>query len=212
MLFSPFSIISNFFKDKIDSNLAMYVLIQEDSMSFSIFEDSKLIFGEHIDMQNSIIEDERLLEEDMELDLDDDTSLDESIDLDDINVDNVIEDIEDFSDIEDLDSIEDIDEFSKTQDIEEELHEIEEISEDVAEEGFNEDYERFSFIQTSLSSFYNDTKYESKFIENIYIADAVGVSNELKHYFEEEMFLNVYIRHLDLNVEVSNLAKMEIQL
>lgn len=215
MVFSPFSVISNFFQDKINSNLAMYVLVQEDSIALSVFEDSKLIFGEHVDMQSPLAEDDALLSEEMEMDMEMDVvETPRGIDLDEINVDDEIEDIddlEDFADIEDLDSIEDIDEFSKTQDIEEEEEVVEEI-EEVNDDSFNEDYERFSFIQTSLGHFYDDEKYESKFIENIYIADSVGVSNELKRYLEEEMFLNVYIRHLNLSIEIAKLAKMEIEL
>ncbi|MDQ7059734.1 MAG: hypothetical protein Q9M43_00815 [Sulfurimonas sp.] len=58
--------------------------------------------------------------------------------------------------------------------------------------------------------FTKNEKYTSEFIENVYIADAVGLSSDMKKYFEEEMFLNVYLRHIDLVNEVCALAKMEI--
>lgn len=212
MVFSPFSIIKNFFKDKIETHLAMYLLVQEESISLSIFENSKLIFGEHIDMKSQSIEEDSLISDDME---DMELELDDEVELDEIEVDEEIEnidDLEDFADIEDLDTIEDIDEFSKTDVEEEESPEIDEVVPEIDENSFNEDYERFSFIQIALGHFYDAKKYESKFIENIYIADSIGVSSDLKHYLEEEMFLNVYIRHIDLNAEVADLARMEIEL
>ncbi len=78
-------------------------------------------------------------------------------------------------------------------------------------DGFNEDYHRFSLIQSSISDFYKDSKYDSKFIENIYIADSIGISGDLKKYLEEEMFLNVFVRRLDLPAEVCEIAKAELK-
>ena len=77
-------------------------------------------------------------------------------------------------------------------------------------DGMNEDFQRFSLIQSAVNTFYKDEKFESEFIENIYIGDGVGVSSDLKRYLEEEMFLNVYIRHLDLAGELCTIAKMEL--
>ena len=39
-VFSPFSILFNFFKDKIDTSIAMYLIIQEKYITISIFKDS----------------------------------------------------------------------------------------------------------------------------------------------------------------------------
>ena len=53
-------------------------------------------------------------------------------------------------------------------------------------------------------------KYKSEFVENIYIADSIGISSDLKKYLEEELFLNVYVRHVNLPAEVCEIAKMEL--
>ncbi|WP_304544388.1 hypothetical protein [Sulfurimonas microaerophilic] len=211
-IFSPFVVLTKFFKDKIDKNLAMFVLIEDSSLSLAIFENSELLFAEYLDMEVDLESENMALddledEKDFELDLDD-----EGIVLDDMDVDD---ELEDFSDIEDLDSLEDIDEFSEGKDLEEELYENEaqehatEISES-EDSHFNEDYQRFSLIQNAINHFYKDTRYESKFIENIYIADNTQVSNDLKRYLEEEMFLNTYIRTVDLGAEICELAKEEL--
>ena len=206
-VFSPFSILANFFKDKIDSHLAMYVLIQEEFVSLAVFHNSQLLFAQHLDMEKSHVTDDLLIDDsDEELDLDD------GIDLEDIDVMDGGDSLDDFSDIEDLDSLEEIDEFSENKDIEEEFYNEEEELADSDDDGFNEDYQRFSLIQSAMNHFYTDDKYESEFIENVYIADCVGISSDLKRYLEEEMFLSVYIRRVELTAEVSDLALKEFGL
>jgi len=211
-MFSPYSLISRFFKDKISSNLAMYILLQDSFITLAIFDQGSLLYGEHLDMETtSEVEDEILASIDVEEDVD--LEIEQSINLEDVDMDDAIEDLDDFGDIEDLDTIADIDEFSQNKDLEEELTDVvEELEEEETEGSFNENYQRFSLIQTSLSHFYNNEKYESTFVETVYIADGIGVSNDLKHYLEEEMFLNVYLRRMDIAMEVCELAKEELSL
>ena len=209
-IFSPFVVLQNFFKDKINANLAMYVLIQDGFISVAIFENSQLLYAEHLDLLTGDDADDISLPDEMYENMD----LDEGIDLEDIDVEeNDIEDLDDFGDIEDLDALEDIDEFSQSKDVEEELNEsLDTLPEAEEDESFNEDYQRFSLIQSAVAHFYKDEKYESQFIENVYISDCIGVTSDLKKYLEEEMFFNVYVRHADLAVEVCELAKMELGL
>lgn len=211
-IFSPFTLLANFFKDKICMGVAMFVLIQENTISLTIFENYKLLYAQQLDMLSSLEEDllsSGELDEEIDLDL-------EGIDLDDIDIDLDDNDLglsDDFADIEDLDSIAEIDEFAGERDIEEELYgAAEEIdapkeTEDIS----NTDFHRFSLIQASIARYYKDLKYESSFIENVYIADSIGASSDLKKYLEEEMFLNVYVRHIELGIEVCRLAKMEVK-
>ncbi len=212
-IFSPFIVLANFFKDKIDTFFAMFILVEENSLSLSIFDNSDLLYAEYLSMENDIENDEILIDEndleEMDIDLDED----DSIDLDDIDAIDDIDELDDFGDIADLDSIEEIDEFAEAKDIEEEFAEQEEQGEGFPisdTDGFNEDYQRFSLIQSSVNNFYKNDKYKSEFIENVYVADSVGISADLKKYLEEEMFLNVYIRHIDLPAEVCEIAKMEL--
>ena len=211
LIYSPFTLLAKFFKDKIDTYIAMYVLIQDEHISLGVFKESKLLYGEHIYLDDDK-ESEELIESGTTIEIED-----EGIDLEDVNIIDDIEEIDsldDFGNIEDLDAIDDIDEFSTVEDIEEELNENlieEEISEPTAD-NFNKEYEIFTKIQKSMNTFYQSSKYESQFIENIYIADSVGLSTDLKKYFEEEMFLTVYIRKIVLSAEVADLAKDEIGL
>jgi hypothetical protein len=208
-IFSPYSVLSYFFKDKIDAKLAMYILVQENFLSLAIFENSQLLYAHHLDMMTKDDFDGIDLEDD--LDNSDLLMDDDAIELDDVSVaDDAGGELEDFANIEDLDSIEEIDEFSDSKDIEEELLESTDVLEDADETKFNEDYQRFTLIQASVGQFYKDERYESRFIENVYVADSVGVTNDFKKYLEEEMFFNVYIRRTDVALEVCELTKREL--
>jgi len=204
-IFSPFVLLVNFFKDKINTTLALFILIEDNYITLSVFDNSELLYGDHIDMEHGGEHEELLIEEETELDLGD------SIDLDDIDAMDDIEGLDDFGDIEDLDSIDEIDEFAESEDEEEEFEdEADEANVDDTDR-FNEDYHRFSLIQSSINHFYKDSKYDSKFIESVYIADGIGVSGDLKRYLEEEMFLSVFVRHIDLAIEVCEIAKAELK-
>jgi hypothetical protein len=210
-IFSPFIILHNFFKDKIDSHKAMYVLIEENYMSLSVFDNSELLFAQHLDVEHYKQSDELLMEaDDMQ---DDSLEIDETIDLDDIDTLDELDDLDDFGSIEDLDTLEDMDDFAQTHDVEEEFNQLAETKSSSSEDasGFNEDYQRFLLIQSAINNFYKDDRYQSEFIENVYIADSVKVSKDLKRYLEEEMFLSVYIRRIDLAHEVCEVTKLELQ-
>ena len=206
-VFSPFTLLNNFFQDKINSNVAMYILIQEASISLAVFDTGKLLFAEHLDMELKDENEDVLLNHD--IDESEDLEIDSGIDLEDIDV---IDDLDDFGDIEDLDSIEDIDQFSQSQDVEEEFYESQESEVESEDDDVNEDYQRFTLIQNSVGTYYADDKYKGDFIENVYIADGMGATTDLKRYLEEEMFLNVYIRHIEVCMELSSLAKMELNI
>ena len=210
-VFSPFYMLHQFFKDKIKNDIGLYVLVNEDYMALSVFEDSKLLFASMLDMQK-----DEESSDDLIMDVDDDEELilediqNNSVDLEDIDVDEEIEGLDELDEIDDLESFDDIDDF----DVEEPEEDIDQISDkksdDSAEDdSFGEDYQRFSLIQGAVNSFYKDSKYESKFLQNAYIADGVGLSGEFKRFLEEEMFLSVFIRKIDIAQELCELAKAE---
>ncbi len=204
MIFSPFSILAKFFKDKIDSNLSIFALVQEKNISLSIFDNGKLLYAEYLHESTNNEDDSLMM--DTIIDDEDEMSLDiDGIDLEDIDAEDGITSLDDFSDIEDLEDNMDIEEFSEAQEIEK-IEEEKEVSID----DVNDDYTKFIMIQNSINNFYHDEKYDSEFVESIFIADAVGVSNDLKKYLEEEMFLNVVVRKIALDEELSDMAKAEV--
>lgn len=212
-IFSPYSVLESFFEDKIEMQATLFVLVQEDSMTVAIFENSVLKYSEFINMRNekmdeslSLIEDNR---DELNFDIDDESA----VNLEEIDVDNEFENLDDFTDIEDLDEVDELEDFTEVK-VEKPKQHQESFSLNENEEenltAFNEGYRRFSMIQTSLNRFYTDERYEKKFIESIYIAAACDVQNDLKNYLEEELFLKVYVRQIDLCEEMFDLAKREI--
>ena len=212
-IFSPFIVLANFFADKIDSHLAMFVLVEEGTLSLSVFNNSELLYADYLDLKIDVDNDTLSIDDDHDIeDIEIEIDEEDSIDLDDIDTLDDIDELDDFGDIADLDSIDELDDFDETKDVEEELSINEEMGEASAEESgnLNEDYNRFSLIQSSVNNFYQNDKFASEFVENVYIADSIGVSSDLKKYLEEEMFLNVYVRHIHLASEVCEIAKMEL--
>jgi hypothetical protein len=219
-VFSPIFLLYNFYKDKVTLDIALYVLIKDNSITLAVFKASKLLYGDYIDITFS----ENLLEMDDEImELDDEENNEEDIDLEEISLDDDVDELDDFGDIEDLDTLEDIDDFSHSKDLEEELEESYEdvvednisqnhIKDDDTQKSLSDDYKRFKAIMESINEFYKNDIYESEFIENIYVADSIGLSGEFKKYLQEEMFMSVYIRHIDIPLELIELTKMELGL
>lgn len=217
-IFSPFSIIEHFFADKIKGGFALYALAQKDSFSIALFEDGNLEYAQHYPMSEKsdlTIEDESIsigfsvgIKEDEESERG--ISLDDIESLDDLDI---LDELDDLSDIEDLDSIEDIAEFSEDEPTYEEKRISSPHGGDIKQEmdRFNNDYHRFELIQRTLIRFYGGEHCRNRFVETVYIADGYGSGAELKRYLEEELFLNVLIRRIDVADEVIALAMVEAE-
>ncbi|MDD2651779.1 MAG: hypothetical protein PHX44_01860 [Sulfurimonas sp.] len=205
-IFSPFALLANFFKDKIDSTLSIFVLVESNSLSFTVFDNGKLLYGEYLSMKHSKGSDALLVDSSLDEELD--AGMIDGIDLEDIAIEDDASGFEDFGVIEDLDADDTMDEFSEEAVPNEVVHEKEQHT--PSSGVFNEDYQRFVLVQSALNTFYKDPKYKSQFVESIYIADSVGVSSDFKNYLEEEIFLTVFIRRIDLGASLCDMAKAEV--
>ena len=65
-----------------------------------------------------------------------------------------------------------------------------------------------SFI-LSLQRFYQSDECQNRFIETVCIADGGNGGDELKRYLEEELFLNVLVRRVNICEGVNALAQLE---
>ena len=225
-IFSPFLILSNFFKDKISGPIALYAFLQEESVTIAVFQNSTLLFGDYIDL-NTLVEDELLLDNINETEntkTEDEIDID-AINLDDIDIDDDFGDLDSFGDeIADLDTLDDINSLESEETLEQQLDDnLEELNnqddqkeeneqnKDKKEEKITMDFQFFSIIQKALGYYYHSDQYQSDFVENIYIADAAGVTREFKKYIEDEMFLNVFIRTIEVELELISLTKKELE-
>ena len=175
-IFSPFSVMKQFFHDQITADIALFVLTQDDTISIAVFMDGKLLFAEHRGMQESetLIHDDDTASKNVEFDTE--------IALDSINT---------------------------YERLSEGFNQKVEEKRTFSLENFDKDFKRFQLIRNALHHCYNDPKYENQFIESVYVADGCGVGEDLKTYLEEELFLNVEIRPVELASEVVDLAKIE---
>lgn len=196
-IFSPFAVLSNIFLEKKTAdNAMMFVLLQEELVVLSIFHADKLLYGDVVAM-DEIIKDEELggaPEDDDNLSLDTQETFDLD-EMDDLNFD-------DLSDLKDSESFDDLEDFADiTSENQEQKHDLSTLS---------NDYKRFLIIQNALHDFYSGSKYSSEFIETIYVASFCKLEDDFKQYIEDELFLTVYIRSVDLCAEVISLAKEEL--
>ncbi len=217
-IFSPFFILSTFFSDKTAGKTSLLVLIQENYLSLCIFSEGNLLFANHYTTINAV-EDESMTadiaegtDENLGFNLEDEAS----VSLDDLDNLDELDALDDLDNLQDLDDLDDLDEIV---DFEESLNEAVEESEVALEEAktkydhkvdnFSDDYKRFQIIQAALQHFYNDDKYDSEFVEEAYIADACETGQDLTRFIEEELFVTVYKRTIELEKEIVKMAVSE---
>lgn len=219
-IFSPFFILSSFFEDKTGGKTSLLVLIQDDYLSLCIFNEGELLFANHYVTKEAIADEHLSADldestgESLSFSLEDDNDL--SINLDDIDALEELDALDDLDSLQDLDDLDDLDEI---EDFEESLNEAVVESEIALEEAktkydgkmdnFSNDYKRFQLIQAALQQFYNDDKYNNKFVEETYIADACETGPDLVRFLEEELFVTAYKRSIDVDKELIKMAIRE---
>ena len=60
-----------------------------------------------------------------------------------------------------------------------------------------------------MQHFYGDEKYNNKFVEEVYIADTCESGHDLTRFIEEELFVSVFKRTIDLDKEIVKMAIQE---
>lgn len=201
-IFSPFTVLSNvFLEKKIENKTMLFVLLQEDLIVLSIFHADKLLYGDIVAMSDSI-KDEELDEIAEDVD-DENIEVDNTVDLDELDELDQLDELnfDDLSDLKDSESFDDLEDFAQPKEVtQEKKHDILTSS---------NDYKRFLIIQNALHDFYSGSKYSSEFVETVYVASFCKIEDDFKHYIEDELFLTVYIRSIDLCSDVISLAKEE---
>jgi hypothetical protein len=207
-IFSPFAVLASFFADKITQEQpSLMVLFQEDSAAIAVFYEGCLQFASFINMQ--------ILQEENFTTLDDDTDIfetpqeqEDTINLEDIDLDENFGDFGDLQELEESDSIEDMEDFTQEEPSKNSIESVEEKSKNEILE-FSQDYKRFLIVQNALKDFYVDERYDGRFVETVYAAAFCPIGTEFRQYIEEELFLKVYVRQIDLCEELITLAKGE---
>ncbi len=220
-IFSPFLILSHFFREKLESKSTLFVLVQKECLTLSVYSQGELLFAKH-SIFNSVDESE-LLSDDSSSSLEADLGFDEDEDSLSINLDDIdaLDELDALDDLDNLQDLDDLDEIDDIEDFEESLNEAVEQSEIALEEAktkhdsnignFTDDYKHFQVIQESMNEFYSDERYNNQFVEEIYIACESEGGQDLVKFLEEELFVAVYKRSIDLEKELAEMAKREIE-
>lgn len=214
-IFSPFTILHDFFEDKIKEVMGLYVLIQDESLSIAVFSTEQLEFARHeiTDADAIALIEGSGISDDSGFELDSHEEIESDIDLDDLGALDDLDALDDIESLDDIEALDDIDSIESFEDFTEESEEVsmeEPESKEESIEGFNLDFHRFTLIQEALKTFYGDEVYRQAFVEAVFIADAVGVSGDLKSYLEEELFVTPIVRKIDLAQELLTLSKDEV--
>ncbi len=238
-IFSPFFILYKFYENNFSSKPKLYLLIQKSSVTITIFRDKKLLYSSFYILESisQVIEhtqdkdgdeDGDIVGVDDENDLDgtendqeageksgdddedgEDTSqnLDELVSLD--------EEFEDIGELEELNDEDKIDEFQEESEQQSEIQkgkkqeqkESEEIGDSLSE--LDRGMKIIDFVKLGMSEYYKNDLYESHFIEDVEIADSIGVSEDVLDYIKDELLLNINIKKIDIVDEISRAMKKE---
>ncbi len=217
-IFSPFSMIEYIFADKIKSGLALYAFGMPNIFSVAVFDSGKLDYAYHYTQSNP-----ELIEAEVEAEAEDlafrspileeeDDSIVRLDDLEDLDLMNDLDSLGDLADLDELDEFNEMSEFSEDSlTLEEKRVDKEDgialIKGDI--DNSSEEYHRFEWIQKTLERFYASEQCQGRFIETVYVADSGSGGDELKRYLEEELFLNVLIRHVNVGEGINALAQLE---
>lgn len=216
-IFSPFSMIEYYFADKIKNSFALYAFGVPEFFSVAIFDGGKLEYAHHYatGMSPSTAIDQEVSSMEFGSPMLDDENSEGAILLDDIEELEDLDLLGDFDtlgDIADLDDLDEVSEFSEDAPTPEEKRSERErntISVKSEVDASSEEYQRFEYIQKTLERFYLSEHCRNRFVETVCIADSSGSGSELKRYLEEELFLNVLIRKVDVCEGINALAQAE---
>lgn len=239
-IFSPFSMMASRCKEIKTDKAQMFVMVLEQSMSIAVFKNGYLEFARHHSLEEKHgefdMDDDAdlMLDDDLSLDEADDSSMD--LDLE-INIDEAeaegvdsLEELDDLEGLDDLDGLDELDELDELDGLgeDEPLESFTEMEEeeqpqqlldeaDVDEDsssslsGFSRNFKRFELIQNTIHEFYHAGDIESSFIEDIFIVDPNDDAKDLQGYLEDELFVTVHYRDIDIHEALLSLARDEVK-
>ena len=184
-LFSPFVIIYERVKKQLEDIKKLYILQGRYACTLLIANKRTIFFGKYIAIEDGFFEEK------------------ESIEYNQINKNNVIE----------FDALNDIDENIIIKSFDED--EKEDIDLDSTVSGLNDVTiagNIINVIKDALNEFYNDTRYEGDFIEELLILDSYGISDNIISHLKSHIMLDVRLLQIDFCEEILKLSKMELRL
>ena len=202
-LFSPFVIVYENIKKKLDSQIKLYVLQERGSMTLLVANQKNVYFGGFF-----------MVGGELEQSDDDKSSMKE------------VHSLQELSDLDSiLGSLDELNEIGELEDLDEDLirkefapDEVDSQEQQQAEisrlEGLK-DLARASnaveILKNSINEFYSNTIYNAQFIESIVILDSYGMTEQAQTHIRNALMIDLEVREINIPDALIELAKAELK-
>ena len=196
LYYSPFNILDTYINQhSASTQTTLYILNRMDSISIIIATHKQYLYGTHFNLDNNLpgLED---VEEEEIADVLEDNEEEEMFALDEFSFDDDLEELEDLEEISDNDISPSDEKESNEHSATDEL------------EIFGRDLKTFSYIKSSIDEFY--TQGNNDFINKIVIYDNENISTEVIDFIENDLLLEVEIKHINILDTAISFAKSEV--
>ncbi len=208
-IYSPFAVLFHLLSEhKLKERPTLYILNQEESITFAIFKAKTLDFG----VFYKIVKDDGLDSSEEVENWEEESEAEDVENLAALDEDSQEEEMTELGDLSELDTLDDnfendtfidsdgyADENSLQDDLEDDIS-INDI------ELYGRDLKIFKFISRALKEYYANPVYDSNFIEKIVIFDGYDMSHEMIQSLEEELYLDVEMHKLNVSEVVCDLS------
>jgi hypothetical protein len=196
LFFSPFSILSSYIdQNRLVDQTTIYILHRVDSLSVMITKNNTHLYGTHFSMDSTsdTISDGLFNEPQM---MDEEDA--EDFSMDDFGFDDSLDDLED------LDSFTASDEMSIDSG---DAHKGASSSDTL--EIFGRDLKVYTYIKSAIDEFYHSGSHD--FIDGIVIYDTHDINSAIIDFIENELFLPVSIKNVDILKTAIEFSKREVE-
>jgi hypothetical protein len=189
-IFSPFILLKKIFEnDFTNNNRRLYVLCQKTSVAISIFNGKQFLFGAYFSIGDR---------DTFSSDNASSSNTNNSSDTDDMEEELVF-----FEEDEDVIAL---DESGAEKEDDEPVR-----PDNIASlEEFNEGVELHNFIKSSIEEFYKNDKYDNDFINDISIANACNLTDEIVQYIKDELMMNIDVKKVDIAKITAQIIEEEV--
>ncbi len=208
-IYSPFALLYHLLSEhKLKEKATLYVLNQEESITFAIFKAKTLNFGVFykIVKEDGLDSSEGTEDWEAEAEAEDVENL---AALDEESQEEELSDLEDLSKLDSLDGDYENDTFIDSDDYSDNSNLQNDLNEDINIndiELYGRDLHIFKFISRALKEYYSNQAYESDFIEKIVIFDSYDMSKEMIQSLEEDLCFDLEMHKVNVNEVVCDLS------
>ncbi|NOX16313.1 MAG: hypothetical protein GXP61_09905 [Epsilonproteobacteria bacterium] len=208
-IYSPFALLYHFLSEhKLNTNSTLYILNQEKSVTLTVFKEKTLNFG----VFYTIVKEDGLEDSDEIENWEDEEEVEDVENLANLDTESSEEEMNELEDLSELDTLNedpkndtfiDTDSFTKNDDLQQDMDSGVNI-EDI--ELYGRDLHIYKFISLALKEYYNNSIYESDFIEKIVVFDGYDMSKEMIQSLEDDLLLDLEMYKVNVSEAVCDLS------